>query len=160
MFDGRKSPTAIKILIVDDIEDTRKNIRIILSFERDFHVVGMAANGREAVDLAIRLQPDVILMNINMPEMDGIHATNQITETVPTAAIIILTAEDDPEWMRHAMLAGARDYLLKPPDIDELYNNIRRAYELHRRYYARVREIILTEERLKRPGTGETIEPN
>jgi pilus assembly protein CpaE len=118
----------ISILLVDDIADTRENIKKILGFERDFKVVGSVGTGREGVQLAKELKPNIVIMDINMPDMDGITATTQITEAVPTAAVIMMSAQDDPDYLRRAMLAGARNFLTKPPDPDELYNTIRTVY--------------------------------
>jgi pilus assembly protein CpaE len=120
----------IKVLIVDDIAETRENIRKLLQFEADFEIVGAARNGQEGIDLANELQPDVILMDINMPDIDGITATEMIREQVPHAQIVILTVQTDPNYMRRAMLAGARDFLTKPPSVDEMIGAIRRAGEL------------------------------
>ncbi len=120
----------IKVLIVDDIAETRENIRKLLQFEADFEIVGAARNGQEGIDLANELQPDVILMDINMPDIDGITATEIIREQVPYSQIIILTIQADPNYMRRAMLAGARDFLTKPPAVDEMIGAIRRAGDL------------------------------
>jgi len=119
----------ITILLVDDIADTRENIKKILGFERDFKVVGSVGTGREGVQLAKDLRPNIIIMDINMPDMDGITATTQITEAVPNAGVIMMSAQDDPDYLRRAMLAGARNFLTKPPDPDELYNTIRTVYK-------------------------------
>jgi pilus assembly protein CpaE len=118
------------VLIVDDIAETRENFRKLLQFEADFEVVGAARNGQEGIELAIELQPDVILMDINMPDIDGITATETIRAEVPFTQIVILTVQADPNYMRRAMLAGARDFLTKPPSIDEMIGAIRRAGEL------------------------------
>lgn len=120
----------IKLLIVDDIPETRENIRKLLQFEADFEIVGAARNGQEGIYLAKELQPDVILMDINMPDIDGITATETIREEVPFAQIVILTVQADPNYMRRAMLAGARDFLTKPPAIDEMIGAVRRAGEI------------------------------
>ena len=120
----------IKVLIVDDVAETRENIRKLLQFEADFDIVGAARNGQEGIDLAKELQPDVILMDINMPDIDGITATETIRERVPHSQIVILTVQTDPNYMRRAMLAGARDFLTKPPAVDEMIGAIRRAGEL------------------------------
>jgi pilus assembly protein CpaE len=120
----------IRVLIVDDIAETRENIRKLLQFEADFEIVGAARNGQEGIDLARELKPDVILMDINMPDIDGITATERIREYVPHSQIVILTVQADPNYMRRAMLAGARDFLTKPPAVDEMIGAIRRAGEL------------------------------
>lgn len=119
----------IKVLIVDDIPDTRENIRKLLAFEADIQVVGMAGTGREAVRMAIETRPDVVLMDINMPDMDGITATKAISTAVRSAAVVIMSVQSEPGYLRQAMLAGARDYLTKPISSEELYSTIRRVYE-------------------------------
>jgi|WetSurSiteA1Bulk_404760.scaffolds.fasta_scaffold00475_6 pilus assembly protein CpaE len=117
----------IRVVIVDDIAETRENIRKLLQFEPDVEVVGVARTGREAIDISKDVKPDVLLMDINMPDMDGIAATEIIRKMVPFTQIIILSIQNDPNYMRRAMLAGARDFLTKPPTIDELNSAIRRA---------------------------------
>jgi pilus assembly protein CpaE len=129
----------ITILLVDDIPETRENIKKLLAFEPDFKVIGTASTGREGVDQAKEAQPDIIIMDINMPDMDGLQATNIINKQVPTAAVIIMSVQNDSDYMRRAMLAGARDFLTKPINMDELYNTIRTVYKNHepiRRQYA------------------------
>jgi pilus assembly protein CpaE len=117
----------IRVVIVDDIAETRENIRKLLQFEPDIEVVGVARTGREAIDISKDVKPDVLLMDINMPDMDGIAATEIVRKVVPFAQIVILSIQNDPNYMRRAMLAGARDFLTKPPTIDELNAAIRRA---------------------------------
>jgi pilus assembly protein CpaE len=117
----------IRVLIVDDIAETRENIRKLLQFESDFDVVGAARTGREGITLAKETKPDVILMDINMPDMDGITATENIRRDLPYSQIVILSVQGDPNYMRRAMLAGARDFLTKPPTVNELTSAIRRA---------------------------------
>ncbi|PWB55139.1 MAG: hypothetical protein C3F13_05310 [Anaerolineales bacterium] len=117
----------IRVVIVDDISETRENIRKLLQFEPDVEVVGVARTGHEAIDISKDVKPDVILMDINMPDMDGIAATEIIRKNVPFTQIVILSIQNDPNYMRRAMLAGARDFLTKPPTIDELNSAIRRA---------------------------------
>ncbi|MBN1201186.1 MAG: response regulator [Anaerolineae bacterium] len=119
----------IKVLIVDDISDTRENLRKLLAFEADIQVVGDAGTGREAIQVAGEVQPDVVLMDINMPDMDGITATKAISTAVRTAAVVIMSVQSEPDYLRQAMLAGARDYLTKPISSEELYATIRRVYE-------------------------------
>jgi pilus assembly protein CpaE len=123
--------TEISILLVDDIPETRENIKKLLAFEPDFKVVGSAGTGREGVDLAKELEPDIIIMDINMPDMDGLEATSIINKSVPTAAVIIMSVQNDADYMRRAMLAGARDFLTKPINMDDIYNTIRTVYRNH-----------------------------
>lgn len=125
MADGK-----IRVLIVDDIAETRENVRKLLQFETDIEVAGAAGSGREGVQLAHELNPDVVLMDINMPDMDGITATEEIRKKTPYIQIVILSVQGDQNYMRRAMLAGARDFLTKPPMGDELISAIRRAGEM------------------------------
>ncbi len=117
----------IKVLIVDDINETRENIRRMLQFDPNIEVAGTARTGKEAIQLAQQVKPDVIIMDINMPDMDGITATQEIKKKAAYIQVIILSVQSDPSYMRRAMLAGARDFLTKPPMIDELTDAVRRA---------------------------------
>lgn len=116
---------SIRVLIVDDIAETRENIRKLLQFETDIEVVGSARTGEEALQAAEETQPDVVLMDINMPDMDGITATERLLEIVPFAQVVMLSVQSEPDYMRRAMLAGARDFIAKPPSGDELIATIR-----------------------------------
>ncbi|MBM3180721.1 MAG: response regulator [Chloroflexi bacterium] len=119
-----------RVLIVDDIAETRETIRKLLQFESDIDVVGAAKSGREGIQLAQELDPDVVLMDINMPDLDGIATTEEIRKKSPHIQIVILSVQGDQNYMRRAMLAGARDFLTKPPMGDELISAIRRAGEM------------------------------
>ncbi len=116
----------IRVLIVDDIAETRENIRRLLQFERDMEVVGGARTGKEAISLARDTRPHVVIMDINMPDMDGITATEAMLKELPNTQIVILSVQNEPDYMRRAMLAGARDFLPKPPSADELVSTIRK----------------------------------
>ena len=120
----------IRVLIVDDIAETRENVRKLLQFESDVDVTGAARSGKEGIQLAQELDPDVVLMDINMPDIDGITATEIIRQKSPHIQVLILSVQGDQNYMRKAMLAGARDFLTKPPMGDELISAIRRAGEL------------------------------
>lgn len=115
----------IRILIVDDHAETRENIRRLLQFEKDMEVIGGAGTGKEGITLSRDLRPHVILMDINMPDMDGIAVTEAVLKEVPSAQIVILSVNSEAEYIRRAMLAGARYFLTKPPSADELVNTIR-----------------------------------
>jgi pilus assembly protein CpaE len=115
----------IRVLIVDDIAETRENIRKLLQFETDVEVVGAARTGIEAIDIARETEPDVVIMDINMPDMDGITATEALLRDVPFAQIVMLSVNNDADYVRRAMRAGARDFLAKPPSGDELISTIR-----------------------------------
>jgi pilus assembly protein CpaE len=114
-------------MIVDDVSETRENVRKLLQFESDVDVVGVARTGKEAIQLSMEFNPDVVLMDINMPDMDGISATEAIRSKQPAVQVVILSVQSDQNYMRRAMLAGARDFLTKPPMGDELISAIRRA---------------------------------
>ncbi len=139
------------VLIVDDQDETRKNIARLLQFENDINVVGTARTGKDAIKQTIALDPDVVLMDINMPDMDGIEATERIQEQAPVSQIVILSVQGDTNYMRRAMLAGARDFLTKPPKSDELVNVIRRAGEKAK--------AIRQESQFMVRGTGSLIDP-
>jgi pilus assembly protein CpaE len=137
-----KQQEMIRVLLVDDIPETRENIRKLLAFEPDLEVVGAAGTGREGLQLAKELKPDIVLMDINMPDMNGIEATERINKEIPTAAVIMMSVQAESDYLRQAMLAGARNFLTKPVSGDELYSTIRKVYELNadirRRYAAAV----------------------
>lgn len=120
---------SIRVLIVDDLPETRENVRKLLQFEQDVEVINQAGTGEEAIEMAKADQPDIILMDINMPGIDGIGASQRITELVPRAQIIIMSVQSDSDYLRRAMMAGARDFLTKPFGGDELVAAIRRVYE-------------------------------
>ncbi len=122
--------TKIKILVVDDIAETRKNLRKLLELEEDMFVIGEASNGAEAIACALNLHPDVILMDINMPIMDGIQATQHLTSEARQMSIIILSVQGEQEYLRKAMAAGAREYLIKPPSSEELVQTVRKVVQL------------------------------
>ncbi|MBN1994746.1 MAG: response regulator [Anaerolineae bacterium] len=120
----------IHLLIVDDIPETRENLRKLLFFESDIDVVGAATNGEEGIEMAIELQPDIVLMDINMPGVDGITASERITQKVPFCQIIMMSVQGEADYLRRSMLAGAREFLIKPFSSDELVSSIRRVYQL------------------------------
>jgi pilus assembly protein CpaE len=119
-----------RVVIVDDNAETRENIRKLLQFENDMEVVGVGRTGREGIEITKENKPDVVLMDINLPDIDGISATEVIHRLLPYIQIIILSIQNDPNYIRRAMLAGARDFLTKPPAVDELTSAIRRAGKL------------------------------
>ena len=141
---AENAESKIRILIVDDIAETRENIRKLLQFEADFEVVGSARTGEEALVVSVETEPDVVLMDINMPDMDGITATEAIRERVPFAQIVILSVQSDADYMRRAMLAGARDFIPKPPSGDQLVATIRRVSALASKERERQGTRILT----------------
>lgn len=124
------SQDRISVVVVDDTDESREMILRMLQFDTSIDVIGTARTGVEAVEVAQKLKPDVMVMDINMPDMDGISATEAIRKKIPFIQIIILSVQNDANYMRRAMLAGARDFLTKPPLIDDLTIAVRRAGEL------------------------------
>ena len=120
----------IRVMIVDDIAETRDNFAKLIMFERDIQVVETAGTGAEAIEKARRAQPDVVLMDINMPGMDGLRATEIINAEIPGVAVIIMSVQGEQDYLRRAMLAGARQFLIKPCTGDELVESIRQVYRL------------------------------
>ena len=120
----------IRVLLVDDIPETRENLRKLLFFESDIEVVGAATNGEEGVQMAVELKPEIVLMDINMPGMDGITASEQISQQSPFTQIIMMSVQGEADYLRRSMLAGAREFLIKPFSSDELVSSIRRVYQL------------------------------
>src|SRR5271165_4821488 len=97
----------IRVIIVDDIPETRENLKKLLAFETDIEVVGTASTGREGLEMSKELKPDIILMDINMPDMDGISATELIGKEVPDAQVVMMSVQSEADYLRRAMLAGA-----------------------------------------------------
>jgi DNA-binding NarL/FixJ family response regulator len=118
----------IRILIAEDQTLMRQGLRTILDLNDGFTVVGEAENGHEAVERALALQPDIMLMDVQMPELNGVEATAQITQALPAARVIILTTFDYDEYVFDGMKAGARGYMLKDIPAAELLSSIRRVH--------------------------------
>jgi len=119
----------ISVLIVDDIADTRESIRRLLQFESNIEVIGEAGTGSDALRLAEELQPNIVLLDINMPEMDGLRATELLALRAPESAVIIMSVQGEPGYLRRAMMAGAREYLVKPFSGHELTSAIVNVYQ-------------------------------
>ncbi len=147
----------IRVLIVDDIAETRENVRKLLQFEPDIEAVGAAKTGKEGVQLARELDPDVVLMDINMPDLDGIAATEQILAKQPHVQVVILSVQGEQNYMRRAMLAGARDFLTKPPMADDLISAIRRAGEMSFQERAKMEQARVVS---MMPGAGKSLLPS
>lgn len=124
---------SIKVLIVDDIPETCSNISRLLSFDEEIEVVGTANNGKESLSFLEKVKPDVILMDINMPVMDGIEATEKISFAYPGISIIMTTVQSELEYIKKAMIAGARDYLTKPFSADQLISSVKKIHQLDSR---------------------------
>jgi pilus assembly protein CpaE len=120
----------IRLLIVDDIASTRENLQKLLHFEDDLEVVGTAGDGKQGLEEAHRLRPDIVLTDVNMPIMDGIQLTERLAQELPASPVIIMSVQGERDYLRRAMQAGAREYLIKPFSHDELVAAIRRVHQL------------------------------
>lgn len=109
-----------RVLIADDVQETRRNTRLMLATIDNVEVVAIAANGLQAVQLAKEHHPDIVLLDINMPEMDGLTAFKNIVQIHPDTGCIIISAEKDTTTLRTAISLGVQEYLIKPFTIDEL----------------------------------------
>ncbi len=118
----------IRILLVDDQSLFREGLRTLLTLQPDFDVAGEAVNGEEAVRRAMQMAPDVVLMDMNMPVMDGVAATRTLREVAPAIRVIALTTFDDDEYVFEALRAGAVGYLLKDTPSEKLFEAIRAAH--------------------------------
>ena len=116
---------AIRLLIVDDHTVVRDGLSIMLGREKDFTVVGEAKNGLEALEKTRELRPDVVLMDLRMPELDGVEAMKRIREEDPEIKFIVLTTYDTDEYIFDAIEAGAKGYLLKDTSREELFRAVR-----------------------------------
>lgn len=119
----------IKVLIVDDIPETREHLSRLLGLERDLDVAGTVGSGEEAIKVAMELRPDVIVMDINMPGMDGVAAAEIISQRLPSSLIIMMSVHGEADQLKRAISAGAREFLVKPFSGDEFSTSIRRVYE-------------------------------
>ena len=119
----------IKVLIVDDIPETRDHLSRLLGLEREIDVAGTAGSGEEAIRVAMDMRPDVIVMDINMPGMDGIAAAEIISQRLPHSPIIMMSVHGEAEHLKRSMLAGAREFLVKPFSGDEFATSIKRVVE-------------------------------
>ena len=114
----------IKILIADDQDLIRESLKIVLDMNSDMKVIGLAENGKKVLDFIKKNVPDVILMDIRMPEIDGVLCTKKVKEQYPNVKIIILTTFDDDDYVYHALKYGASGYLLKGCSVQELTGSI------------------------------------
>jgi pilus assembly protein CpaE len=131
----------IRVVIVDDIPETREHLTRLLGFEDDIEVVGSGGSGAEALDLAAQKSPDVMLLDINMPGMDGIATAEQLAIRAPGTAIIMMSVQGEHDYLRRAMLAGAREFLVKPFSSDELSASIRQVHSREAQKVGRVAAV-------------------
>jgi pilus assembly protein CpaE len=134
----------IKVLIVDDIPETRDHLSRLLGLEREIDVAGTAGSGEEAIQMSMDVRPDVIVMDINMPGLDGIATAEIISQRLPNSPIIMMSVHGEAEHLKRAMLAGAREFLVKPFSGDEFATSIKRVHE---------RELVRRAQLQAAPGT-------
>ncbi len=115
----------IKVLIADDIEIIRTGLKAVLSQDSGIKIVGEAVNGRQAYELSVRLKPDVVLMDMRMPDFDGSYGTRQIKDKVKGTKVLVLTTFDDKETVSRAVASGADGYILKEMDNEQIINSIK-----------------------------------
>ena len=124
----------LRVLIADDVQETRRNTRLMLATIDDVEVVAIAANGVQALQLSKEQLPDIVLLDINMPEMDGLTAYREIHKVLPGTGCIIISAEKDTTTFRNAISVGVQEYLVKPFTVDELEEAIGRVRVLVEQY--------------------------
>jgi two-component system, NarL family, response regulator NreC len=115
----------LRILLADDHKVVREGLRLLMAGQRDLRVVGEAANGKEAVKCACKLKPDVVVMDLSMPELNGLQATERIRESCPEVKVVALTVHEDPSYLIQLCKAGASGYVLKRSAGDDLIQAIR-----------------------------------
>ena len=155
-----------RLAIVDDHQLAREGLRDMLVDASDIEVVGEAANGREALLLCSRLHPDLVLMDVRMPEMDGLAATRELKERYPETSVMMVTMHENPDYLLEALKAGAAGYVLKDAPRDEVITAVRRVREgeasLDPELAARLLRRLATENGGRRgarsAGEGHTVE--
>lgn len=128
----------IRIIVVDDTDETRTLVSRYLEFNDRFELVGIASNGKEAIEEIEDKTPDVVLMDINMPEMNGLEATEYISNNFPSVVVIIMSVQSEVDYMKKAMLSGAKEYIIKPFTIDDLNQTIISTYD---KVFERIQQI-------------------
>jgi pilus assembly protein CpaE len=118
----------IRVLIVDDVQESRENVERLLRFEPNIEIAGSASRGQDAIELTIAKKPDIVLMDVNMPDMDGIVATRAIMSQSPSTGVIMMSVLNEPDVLRRSMLAGAREFLVKPFSLEELLSSIQNVH--------------------------------
>ena len=122
-------PKKMRVLIADDVQETRRNTRLMLATIDNVEVVAIASNGLQAVQFAKEHHPDIVFLDINMPEMDGLSAYREIAKIYPDTGCVILSAEKDTETLRTAMSIGVQEYLVKPFTVEELESAVARVHD-------------------------------
>jgi DNA-binding NarL/FixJ family response regulator len=124
---GDEAVPPARLLIVDDHDLIRESTQLMLEGEPDLEVVGEAVNGRHAMELCRQLRPDLVLMDVRMPEMDGLTATREIKKEMPAISVLVVSAYESEDYRREAASAGATDYILKDAERRQLLEAVRAA---------------------------------
>jgi DNA-binding NarL/FixJ family response regulator len=124
---GDEALPPARLLIVDDHDLIRESTQLMLEGEPDLEVVGEAVNGRHAMELCRQLRPDLVLMDVRMPEMDGLTATREIKKEMPAISVLVVSAYESEDYRREAASAGATDYILKDAERRQLLEAVRAA---------------------------------
>jgi DNA-binding NarL/FixJ family response regulator len=124
---GDEAVPPARLLIVDDHDLIRESTQLMLEGEPDLEVVGEAVNGRHALELCRQLRPDLVLMDVRMPEMDGLTATREIKKEMPAISVLVVSAYESEDYRREAASAGATDYILKDAERRQLLEAVRAA---------------------------------
>lgn len=127
----------IKVILVDDNENIRQSIRGLLELDGDIDVIAEAVDGKDVLDKIKTMEPEVVVMDVNMPEMDGIEAAEFITENYPDIYVVMISVDDNIQNFKRAMLAGAKEYLIKPLTPDELNDTVKKVAEIGRKNMAK-----------------------
>ncbi len=122
-----KAATPARLLVVDDHDLMRETTQLMLQGQSDLEVVGEAVNGRQALELCRQLRPDLVLMDVRMPEMDGLAATRAIKEELPEISVLLVTAHESDDYRREGASAGAAGYILKDAPRQQLLETVREA---------------------------------
>lgn len=146
-----------KIVIIDDHQLFREGVKRILEFEKSFEVVAEGDDGNEAVKLVEKYNPDVVLMDINMPSVNGVEATRQLIEKFPKTRVIILSIHDDENYVQHALKSGASGYLLKEMDADALIEAVKVVAEGGAYLHPKVTHNLVKEYRRLAAGEGNVL---
>jgi two-component system response regulator NreC len=150
----------IRVLLADDHTVIRTGLRLVLEQEPDLVVVGEAADGRQAVELADSLSPDVVVMDLGMPNLNGIEASRRITEAHPKIGIVVLSMHSDETYVLRALKAGARGYLLKDSASEDLVRAVRAVSERKSYFSPAVGKMLLEDymRKLQRSGAEDSYE--
>src|SRR5205085_10648789 len=126
------APQRIRLVVAEDHETVREGLRHLLNAQSDMEIIGEAGNGRTAIEQACALKPDVVVIDLSMPEMNGLIAVQHLRESLPSAGLVVLTRHNDKTYVQQLAAAGAAAYVLKQSSSNELLNAIRAAAAGHR----------------------------